>query len=209
VQIAATQPRRGTILALALLAACAYAAFAHGAVRIPDESWLQVADDVAALAASLRDAGLAASCEVDLEDADLVEPVLATGVGAALVGPESHPAARVLLRADEPGAEARCRSLADRDVRLVRGRPVLGGQGADLAFVRCLGVLMAGAGHPAIAATDPRLIAIAGERAAWTGRPSDTWEYVLPYGALTDERRRLVASGCTVRVSVRVGRSRS
>ena len=48
-QIAATQPRRGTILALALLAACAYAAFAHGAVRIPDESWLQIGLDVVAL----------------------------------------------------------------------------------------------------------------------------------------------------------------
>ena len=47
------QPRRGTILALALLAACAYAAFAHGAVRIPDESWLQVGVEVAALAAAV------------------------------------------------------------------------------------------------------------------------------------------------------------
>jgi O-Antigen ligase len=52
VQIAATQPRRGTMLALALLAACAYAAFAHGAVRIPDESWLQIGLDVVALAAA-------------------------------------------------------------------------------------------------------------------------------------------------------------
>jgi O-antigen ligase len=52
VQPAATQPRRGTILALALLAACAYAAFAHGAVRIPDETWLQVGLDVAALLAA-------------------------------------------------------------------------------------------------------------------------------------------------------------
>jgi O-antigen ligase len=40
------------ILALALLVACAYAAFAHGAVRIPDETWLQVGLDVAALLAA-------------------------------------------------------------------------------------------------------------------------------------------------------------
>src|SRR3954451_13145867 len=46
------QPRRGSILALALLAACAYAAFAHGAVRIPDESWLQIGLDVAGLGAA-------------------------------------------------------------------------------------------------------------------------------------------------------------
>src|SRR3954449_10936757 len=46
------QPRRGSILALALLAACAYAAFAHGAVRIPDESWLQIGLYVAGLCAA-------------------------------------------------------------------------------------------------------------------------------------------------------------
>ena len=51
-QPAAKQPRRGAILALALLAACAYAAFARGAVRIPDESWLQIGLDVTALAAA-------------------------------------------------------------------------------------------------------------------------------------------------------------
>ena len=51
-QPAATQPRRGTILALALLLACAYAAFAHGAVRIPDETRLQVGLDVVALLAA-------------------------------------------------------------------------------------------------------------------------------------------------------------
>src|SRR4051794_15272573 len=46
------QPRRGSILALALLAACAYAAFAHGAVRIPDESWLQIGLYVAGMCAA-------------------------------------------------------------------------------------------------------------------------------------------------------------
>ena len=51
-QPAATQPRRGTLLGLALLVACAYAAFAHGAVRIPDETWLQAGLDVAALLAA-------------------------------------------------------------------------------------------------------------------------------------------------------------
>jgi hypothetical protein len=50
--MAATQPRRGTILTLALLAACAYAAFAHGAVQIPAESRLQIGLDVVALAAA-------------------------------------------------------------------------------------------------------------------------------------------------------------
>ena len=46
-------------------------------------------------------------------------------------------------------AEARCRALAGRRVRLVAGaRPA-----ADLAFVRCLNVLMAGDGRPGVAAS--------------------------------------------------------
>src|SRR4051794_37315067 len=54
---------------------------------------------------------------------------------------------------------------------------------------------MAGDGHPEIAASDRRLIAIAGERAAWNGRTPDSWEHVMPYGVLTDEQHRLVAGG--------------
>jgi hypothetical protein len=50
--------------------------------------------------------------------------------------------------------------------------------------------------------SDPRLIAIAGERAAWNGRGSDSWELVMPYGELVPERRRLVAAGSVVRVSL-------
>jgi proline dehydrogenase len=109
--------------------------------------------------------------------------------------------ARIVVPAGEPGAEARCREHAGGRVRLVQGR----GAAAGLAFVRCLNVLMAGDGRPAIAASDPRLIAIAGERAAWNGRSPDSWEHVLPYGVLTDEQHRLVAAGYAVRVAVPSG----
>ena len=68
--------------------------------------------------------------------------------------------------------------------------------------MRCLNVLMAEEGRPGIAASDPRLIAIAGERAAWNGRTPDSWELVMPYGVLTHEQERLVAAGNTVRVTV-------
>jgi proline dehydrogenase len=61
---------------------------------------------------------------------------------------------------------------------------------------------MAGEGRPGIAVSDPRLIAIAGERAAWNGRAPDSWELVMPYGVLIHEQRRLVAAGDTVRVAV-------
>jgi proline dehydrogenase len=92
-------------------------------------------------------------------------------------------------------------------VRLVQAPPIgRHGAAADLAFVRCLNVLMAGDGRPEIAASDRRLIAIAGERAAWNGRTPDSWEHVMPYGVLTDEQHRLVAGGYAVRVAVPSGR---
>jgi proline dehydrogenase len=64
---------------------------------------------------------------------------------------------------------------------------------------------MAAEGHPEIATADLRLIAIAGERAAWNGRTPDSWEYVMPHGVLIDEQRRLVAGGYSVRVAVPSG----
>jgi proline dehydrogenase len=112
------------------------------------------------------------------------------------------PDAGVVVPAGEPGAESRCRELAGRHVRLASGR----GADADLAFVRCLNVLMAADGRPAVATADLRLIAIAGERAAWNGRSPDSWEYVMPYGVRTGEQRRLTAAGLGVRVAVPSGR---
>ncbi|MGZ4570219.1 MAG: proline dehydrogenase, partial [Blastococcus sp.] len=93
------------------------------------------------------------------------------------------------------------RAHAGARVRLTEGR----GAAADLAFVRCLNVLMSGSGRPSIAATDPRLIAITGERAAWNGRTPDSWEHVMPFRVRTEEQQRLAAAGYTVRVAVRSG----
>jgi proline dehydrogenase len=108
------------------------------------------------------------------------------------------PAARVVVPAGEPGAEERCRLLAGGPVRLVQGR----GAAADRAFVHCLNVVMSGDGTPAVAATDPRLVAITGERAAWNDRPPESWEHVMPYGVHTAEQQRLTAAGYRVRVAV-------
>ena len=73
---------------------------------------------------------------------------------------------------------------------------------ADLAFVRCLNVLLAGRGQPALATADPRLVAITGERAAWNDRTPDSWEHVMPYGVRVHDQRRLLAAGYRVRVVV-------
>ncbi len=164
-------------------------------------------DDVAS---RLADTGLAAACEVTL-DVDRLGTALvrdlaaAPGMPVALSGPAAVvddlardlPGVRVVVRAEEPLAEARCRALAGRRVRLVAGR-----RAADRTFVRCLNLLMAGDGHAGIAASAPRLIAIAGERAAWNGRSPDSWEHVLPYRVRTEEQQRLVAGGYAVRVAL-------
>jgi proline dehydrogenase len=163
------------------------------------------ADDAAAefatLIAEIHAAGLAADCELTLPPGQLRLATAAADAGLAVATTGDLPGATTVVRADDVDAESRCRRLAAGRVRLTEGR----GSAADLAFVRCLNVLMAADGHPQIAASDKRLIAIAGERAAWNGRTADSWEHVMPYGVLTDEQHQLVAGGYVVRVAVPSG----
>jgi proline dehydrogenase len=166
------------------------------------------AADLATLIGLVHAAGLAPRCELTLPTTldpgavpALVDAAAAAGLGLATAAALAVPGATVVVAAGTPGAEDRCRALAGERVRLVQGR----GRAADLTFVRCLNVLMAGNGRPSVAATTARLIAIAGERAAWYGRTADSWEHVMPYGVLTDEQHRLVAGGYAVRVAVPSG----
>ncbi len=171
-----------------------------------------LAAHLAVLLATVRTAELSGVCEltvpVDRLDPDAARGLATAGVPAVLDGPPEEVDALagelgevgIVVRAGEPGAEARCRELAERHVRLRLGR----GAAADLAFVRCLNVLMAAGGRPAVETADLRLVAIAGERAAWNGRSPDSWEHVLPHGVRTREQRRLVAAGLTVRVALPV-----
>lgn len=162
---------------------------------------------LADLSRRLEAAGIASACETTVPVARFV-PAMDAGPALALDGPAAEvdrvaavlPSARVVVDASEPGAEDRCRVLAGRRVRLVGGR----GRAASLSFVRCLTILMSGDGEPAVATTDPRLIAVTGERAAWNGRPPESWEHVMPWGPPTEEQRRLLAAGSTVRVRVPV-----
>jgi proline dehydrogenase len=159
------------------------------------------AGEFAALIAEVHAAGLSADCELTLPpELHRLAPV-AAAAGLAVASTGDLAGATVVLRADDVDAEERSRAAASGRVRLTEGR----GSAADLSFVRCLNVLMAADGHPEIAASDRRLIAIAGERAAWNGRTADSWEHVMPYGVLTDEQHRLVAGGYTVRVAVPSG----
>lgn len=172
------------------------------------------AAEFGAFASLVRTAGLDASCVLTVPVHRLGRraalDVARAGLPVVFSGPPADvdavaaelPGAGVVVPAGEPGAEARCRGLAGGSVRLLAGR----GADADLAFVRCLNILMAADGRPAVATSDPRFLAIAGERAAWNGRPTDSWEHVMPLGVRTAEQRRLAAAGLTVRVTVPSGR---
>jgi len=75
----------------------------------------------------------------------------------------------------------------------------------DLSYVRCLNILMSGEGYPMVATHDPRLIAIAEDRAKWFDRSPDTFEFQMLYGVRPEEQRRLAEAGHTVRVYVPYG----
>jgi proline dehydrogenase len=129
------------------------------------------------------------------------------------------------LRADFPGAgavlqsclyrtEADCRDLshAGSRIRLVKGayaEPASVAHPAkadvDLAYVRCLKILMAGDGYPMVASHDPRMIALAGALAERYGRSPGDYEYQMLHGIRASEQRRLAAAGERVRVYVPFG----
>jgi proline dehydrogenase len=89
---------------------------------------------------------------------------------------------------DEPG------TVAHRDRHAV-----------DIAYVRCLRVLMAGQGRPLVATHDPRMVAIAQHLARQHGRVPGDHELQMLYGIRPDEQRRLAAEGETVRVYLPYG----
>ena len=114
------------------------------------------------------------------------------------------PATGAVLRAAEPGVEARAAALAvsGSRVRLTIGAA---SHQADLAYVRCVNILLAGAGQPTFATVDLRLIEIIGERALWHDRKQGEYEFQLPHGVRTEEQLMLAQNGETVRVHVPFG----
>jgi proline dehydrogenase len=124
------------------------------------------------------------------------------------------PATGAVLQSQLRRTEADCRDLATPGsrVRLCKGaydEPEAAAYRTraevDRSYVRCLNVLMAGDGYPMVATHDPRLIAIAGERARHYGREPGSYEFQLLYGVRPDEQRRLAAAGHPVRVYVPYG----
>jgi proline dehydrogenase len=110
--------------------------------------------------------------------------------------------------------ESDCRDLATAGsrVRLCKGAydepesvAFQDRQEVDLSYVRCLSVLMAGAGYPMVATHDPRLVAIAADLVSKHERKPDSYEFQMLYGIRPNEQRRLVGEGNTVRVYLPYG----
>ena len=122
---------------------------------------------------------------------------------------KDFPATGAVLQSHLRRTESDCRDLATAGsrVRLCKGAYEEPGTVAyreraevDKSYVRCLTILMAGAGRPMIATHDPRLIAIAQARAAANHRPIDSYEFQMLYGIRPREQRRLAGLGHPVRV---------
>jgi proline dehydrogenase len=124
------------------------------------------------------------------------------------------PTIGVALQAYLRRTEADCRELAVRGsrIRLCKGAynepesvAYQSRLEVDKSYVRCLNILMSGAGYPMVASHDPRLVAIAEDRAKWFDHSADEFEFQMLYGVRPEEQLRLARAGYTMRVYVPYG----
>jgi proline dehydrogenase len=124
------------------------------------------------------------------------------------------PTVGVALQAYLRRTEADCRELAGPGsrIRLCKGAyhepesvAYQSRLDVDKSYVRCLNTLMSGSGYPMVASHDPRLVAIAVDRAKWFDHSADEFEFQMLYGVRPEEQLRLVRAGYTVRVYVPYG----
>jgi proline dehydrogenase len=127
---------------------------------------------------------------------------------------EDFPTVGVALQAYLRRTEADCRELAVHGarIRLCKGAYAEPESVAyqsrldvDKSYVRCMNILMSGDGYPMIASHDPRIVAIAEDRAKWFDHSCDEFEFQMLYGVRPEEQLRLAKAGYTVRVYVPYG----
>ncbi|MFP5253363.1 MAG: proline dehydrogenase family protein [Actinomycetes bacterium] len=127
---------------------------------------------------------------------------------------KDFPETGAVLQAYLRRTEADCRDLAYEGsrVRLCKGAyhepesvAFQDKHEVDLAYVRCLKILMAGQGYPMVATHDPRMVDIAGALATRNGRAQGSYEFQMLFGIRPDEQRRLAEAGEKVRVYVPYG----
>ena len=161
-----------------------------------------------AICAAAADAGTTVT--LDAEDHTTTDATLETLAKLRADFPSTGAVLQAYLRR----TEADCRELATAGsrVRLCKGAYAepesVAFQSAldvDKAYVRCLNILMSGDGYPMVATHDPRLIAIAEDRARWFDRAADEYEFQMLFGCRPEEQARLAAGGQVVRVYVPYG----
>jgi proline dehydrogenase len=161
-----------------------------------------------AICAAAAEAGT--SVTLDAEDHSTTDATLETLFELR----KDFPSTGAVLQAYLRRTEGDCRELATAGsrVRLCKGAYAepesVAFQSAldvDKAYVRCLNILMSGEGYPMVATHDPRLIAIAEDRARWFDRSAGEFEFQLLYGVRPEEQARLSGAGQTVRVYLPYG----
>jgi proline dehydrogenase len=206
-----------------------------------EEQAAELTEECTRLVAGIADAGLGGVCEIavfpealhvaDRPDAawgrlqQIVRTASDRGV-AVMVGSGPDPDRTLTLFEElaaeglETGitiasahrrAEADCRSLADRRVRLVKGgrrgdpsdlqQPIE----IDKAYIRCAKHLLRGAGEPSFATHDPRLLEMVTAIARKYERPLHSYEFAFFLGRQEGAQEQLLADGERVRIYVPYG----
>lgn len=122
------------------------------------------------------------------------------------------PSVGVVLQAYLHRTAGDCQALDGMRIRLCKGAydepksvAVHGGAAVSESYLRCLDILMRGAGYPMVATHDPAMLAAALRLAEETGRGPTDFEFQMLYGIRSDEQLRLAGLGHQVRVYLPYG----
>ncbi len=126
---------------------------------------------------------------------------------------QDFPAVGIAVHASYHRTVADCEDLATEGsrIRLMRGSAssAVGVHRrrahVDRAYAACLRILMLGPGHPVIATDDLRLLRITRALAQHLGRPTDGFEYQLPYGVRPEMQAVIADRGDRMRVHLPFG----
>jgi proline dehydrogenase len=160
------------------------------------------------ICAAAADAGTTVT--VDMEDHTTTDATLEVVRQLRADYPDTGAVLQAYLRR----TEADCRDLAYEGsrIRLCKGAydepesvAFRDRHDVDRSYVRCLRILVEGAGKPLIATHDPTLIDIATTLLARHRRTPDSYEFQLLYGIRPAEQQRLANAGNTVRIYLPYG----
>lgn len=166
---------------------------------------LEFSREIAAHAAQLG-----TTVTLDMEDHSTTDATLAV----LLALRKDFPRTGAVLQASLYRSEADCEDLAGEGsrIRICKGSysepdsvAYQSRHETDLAFVRCIKILMEGDGYPMIATHDPRMIEIAQALAIRSDRPKGSYEFQMLFGVRTGEQERLAAEGERTRVYIPYG----